>query len=126
VALSSTKSEYMSLSKASTEAIWLCRLLNNIGCPQLQPTNIYADNQSAIQLSENPRFHDRNKHIDIQVHFIREQIQAQEVKLTYCHTSAMAADILTKSLPKAKHHNCIRVLARNTGTVLASHVARPM
>jgi hypothetical protein len=110
VALSSIESEYMSLSKASIEAIWLRCLLNNIGCPQLQPTNIYVDNQSAIQLSKNPRFHDRRKHIDIQVHFICEQIQAQEVKLTYCHTSAMAADIFTKSLPKAKHHNCISLM----------------
>ena len=70
LALNSTESEYMSLSKASIEAIWLCRLLNNIGCLQLQSTNIYADNQSAIQLSENPQFHHCNKYIDIQVHFI--------------------------------------------------------
>lgn len=65
VALSSTGNEYMSLSKASREAIWLCRLLSIIGCRQLLTTNIQSDNQSAIKLSENLRFHDHSKHIDI-------------------------------------------------------------
>ena len=67
VALSSTESEYMAISKASTEAIWLRRLLYSLNCPQSAPTIIYSDNQSAIRLTENPRFHDRSKHIAIQV-----------------------------------------------------------
>lgn len=70
MALSSSESEYMSLSKVSTEAIWLRPLLNNINCSQLNLTVIYLDNQSAIQLSENPKFHDR-KHTDTQAYFIQ-------------------------------------------------------
>ena len=48
VALSSTDSEHMALAKATAEAIWLCRLPQDLGFPQSQPTLIYVDNQSAI------------------------------------------------------------------------------
>ena len=51
-----------------------------------------------------------SKHNDTQVHFIREQIQAKQIKLLYCPTSDMAADILTKSLPKAKHYTCLNLM----------------
>jgi hypothetical protein len=63
VALSSTESEYMALSKACIEAVWLRKLLQDLGFPQFEPTTIYVDNQSAIALSLNPKFHSRSKHI---------------------------------------------------------------
>ena len=69
VALSSTESEYMALSKVVAEAIWLHRLFQDLGFPQSQPTVIYVDYQSAIALSANPKFHIRSKHIDTQYHF---------------------------------------------------------
>jgi hypothetical protein len=65
MALSSTKYEYMSFSKTAIEAIWLRCLLSSLSHPQTLPTTIYCDNQSAIKLTENPKFHDRSKHIDI-------------------------------------------------------------
>ena len=110
VALSSTESEYMALSKASTDAIWLRRLLISLQCPQPNPTTIFSDNQSEIQLTINPRFHDKTKHIAIKVHFIREQVADGQVQLLYCSTSEMAADILTKSLPKPKHYHCLHLM----------------
>jgi hypothetical protein len=110
VALSSTESEYMAISKASADAIWLRWLLHSLHCPQSTPTIIYSDNQSAIKLTENPLFHDQSKHIEIQVHFVREQVVAGEVQMLYCPTSDMAADILTKSLPKSKHYHCVHLL----------------
>ena len=63
VALSTAEVEYMAASQASCEALWLLKLLVNLFGRELRPTVIYCDNQSCIQLSENPVFHDRSKHI---------------------------------------------------------------
>ena len=60
---------------------------------------IYCDNQSCINLTENPVFHDRSKHIEIMYHFIRDCVQKGVVKLEYIPTDEQVADILTKSLP---------------------------
>ena len=60
---------------------------------------IFEDNQSAIQMSKNPQFHGRARHIGIKYHFIRELVSDGTVKLRYCPTEEMIADMLTKSLP---------------------------
>ena len=69
----------MALSLATQEAIWLRRLLENVGVKQKESTVIYEDNQGAIQLSRNPKFHNRTKHIDIAFHFVREKVQDKSV-----------------------------------------------
>ena len=63
---------------------------------------INCDNQSCIQLSENPVFHDRSKHIEIKYHFIRDYVQRGAVTLQYISTNEQVADILTKSLGRGK------------------------
>ena len=70
VALSTAKAEYMAASLASCKALWLRKLLVNLFGQELRPTVIYYDNQSCIQLFENPVFHDRSNHIEIIYHFI--------------------------------------------------------
>ncbi|CAB4043298.1 Hypothetical predicted protein [Paramuricea clavata] len=62
---SSTEAEYMALSLATQEAIWLRRLLENIGVKQKESTVMCEDNQAAIQLSRNPKFHNRTKNISM-------------------------------------------------------------
>ena len=102
VALSSTEAEYIAATQATKEAIWLRRLFKDLGHPQNEPTTIYEDNQGCIQLAKNPIHHQRTKHIDIQMHFIREKIDSNEVTLTYCGTQDQLADIFTKALPRVK------------------------
>jgi hypothetical protein len=69
VALSNIESEYMALSKATIKAIWIHKLLLEIGFPQTTPTKIYLDNQNAIAFTANPKFHFRSNHnIDTQYH----------------------------------------------------------
>ena len=70
VAKSSTEAEYVALSTSSQEVIWLQRLLKVLGFVQSSPTIIFEDNQSAIELSKNPKFHNRMKHIDISYRFV--------------------------------------------------------
>ena len=102
VALSSTEAEYMALTQATKESLWLQALMMDIGARgHLEEVrNIYIDNQGAIALARNPEFHARTKHIDIQYHFVREHIESKRITLTHCPTSEMTADIFTKPLPQ--------------------------
>ena len=68
------------------------------GYPQESATIIHEDNQGCIALSKNPIFHTRTKHLDVQAHFIREQVRTNKVALNYCPTENMVADFLTKAL----------------------------
>ena len=96
----STESEYIALSGACQEAVWLRRLLADIGLEQKGPSTIYEDNQGAIELTKNPRFHNRTKHIDVSFHYIREQVNLKTVSVKYCPTNVMLADIITKGLSR--------------------------
>lgn len=104
VALSSTEAEYMALAAAAKEAVYLRRLVNEIGCFSTDlPICVYGDNISAQQLAKNHMYHARSKHIDIRYHFIRELVETKEIVLKYIDTSNMIADICTKNLSKQKH-----------------------
>ena len=100
MALSSTKDEYMALTQATKEAIWLRTFLNELGFHSNDDaTTIFEDNQSAIALAKNLVHYARTKHIDIRHHYIREKLESGDIRFEYIHTSDMVADMLTKSLP---------------------------
>jgi len=102
VALSSTEAEYMALTQATKEAIWLRGLLAELNYTQERATTLFEDNQSAIALAKNPVHHARSKHIDIQHHFIREKIESNEIEISYKSTDDMIADALTKPLARPR------------------------
>ena len=85
---------------ASQAAVWVRSLPVDVGLQQEEPSTIFEDNQGAIELSKNPKFHNRTKHIDISFHFIREQVNLKVISVKYCPTEDMLADIMTKGLPK--------------------------
>ena len=101
VSLSSTKAEYKALCSATCETIWLRRILEDVGEEQKAPTVIKCDNQSCIKLANNPMYHVRSKHIQIQHHFVREKMQSKEINLVYCNKNENV-DIFTKPLGKTK------------------------
>ncbi|KIK15363.1 hypothetical protein PISMIDRAFT_115243 [Pisolithus microcarpus 441] len=104
VALSSTEAEYMAISTAAKEAVWICTLLREIdSVTQNDPTSLHVDNQSVISLTSNAMFHDHMKHISIHHHFIQEKIELGDVSVTYLSTNEQVADILTKGLSREKH-----------------------
>lgn len=100
VTLSTTEAEYVAAASAAKEAIWLKKLLNDIGCQCSQATTLYIDNQSAIRLVKNPEFHKRTKHIDIRYHFIREKVESNELAVSFIPSNLQLADIFTKALPR--------------------------
>ncbi|KAK9688266.1 protein of unknown function (DUF4219) [Popillia japonica] len=101
VSLSSTEAEYVSLCSATTEAIWLKRLLLDLGI-ETGIVNIYEDNMPCIAISKDPMYHKRVKHIDIKYHFIREQIENKIIEPIYISTQEQIADVLTKGLSSQK------------------------
>ena len=102
VALSSSEAEYMALGSATQDAIWLQRLLCDLQVNAAGPKKILEDNQGAIAVTKNPVGHKRTKHINIKQHFVREAVQDGKIVLSYCPTSEMVADLLTKPLLRAQ------------------------
>ncbi len=102
VALSTAEAEYVSLSAAAQEAIWLRGLLAEIIGGEEKQMELLEDNQSAICMASNPVFHGRTKHVELKYHYVRDQVSKGHICLTYCPTERMIADALTKSLPANK------------------------
>ncbi|PKU83560.1 putative mitochondrial protein [Dendrobium catenatum] len=98
LARSSIEAEYRALTTAATDLIWLRRLLDEFHISTSQPTVLFCDNISAIALANNPIFHPRTKHIEINFHFIRDCIKNQVLKITHVYTEDQLADLFTKSL----------------------------
>ena len=98
VALSSTEAEYRGAAVVTCEAICLERLLKDLQEVVSDLTTIYCDNLSSIQLTKNPVFHARTKHIEVHYHFVCERVLSGEVKLQYVLTDRQTADIFTKPL----------------------------
>jgi hypothetical protein len=90
------------LCATTCEVVWLRRLLQDVGEEQKEPTMIKCDNQSSINIANNPIFHARTKHVEAQFHFVREKLQSNEIALMYCNTSENVVDIFTKPLGKIK------------------------
>ena len=106
IALSTSEAEYIALSYAVQEAIWLKLLLASFGVIVDKPIIIKEDNQGAIAIAKDPVKHTRAKHIDIRFHFLRDVVKRGDVQLEYCMTENMTADILTKSVSKNKFVKC--------------------
>ena len=104
VAVSTCEAEYISLSSTSKEAIWLRRLVHDMLCDvnpeELASTVIHSDNQGAIALAQNESINNRNKHIDIAYHYVRDVVRNKLIELKYLATTEMPADALTKPLAR--------------------------
>ena len=100
VATSSMESEYMAEYAALQELVWLRGVFKELGLLVAKPTPFFMDSKSAKDLSENPVYHKRSKHIDIKYHWIREHVNGKfpTAKLIHVSTDDMAADIFTKAL----------------------------
>lgn len=103
VALSTMEAEYMALAHAAKEAIWLRRLLAELGVSSADSTTLYTDNQAAITYAHEYQFHARSKHIDIRHHFIRERIVDSDIAVIHCASEDNSADMLTKALARPTH-----------------------
>jgi hypothetical protein len=113
VTLSSTESEYVALGEAGKEAIYIQALIKDLDVLKFkEPLVIMEDNQGAIDLSHNPKFHARTKHIDIRHHFVRDCIANNVFTVEKVESASNLADGFTKPL------------AGSAFAIFASHVTR--
>ncbi|XP_019095237.1 PREDICTED: uncharacterized protein LOC109130238 [Camelina sativa] len=99
VSRSSVESEYKGVANMVAETCWIKNLLLEMHIPIRSATLVYCDNISAIYLSNNLIQHQRTKHIEIDLHFVREKVCLGQVKVLHVPSSLQFADIFTKGLP---------------------------
>jgi len=99
VSRSSAEAEYRAVANGVAEACWLRQLMQELHCPLTKSTLVYCDNVSAIYLSTNPVQHQRTKHVEIDLHFVREKVAIGDVRVLHVPTTSQFADIFTKGLP---------------------------
>ena len=69
--------------------------------PLAKSTLVYCDNVSAVYLSTNPVQHQRTKHVEIDLHFVRDRVAVGDVRVLHVPTTSQFADIYTKGLPSS-------------------------
>ncbi|SGZ03860.1 BQ5605_C032g11026 [Microbotryum silenes-dioicae] len=116
VADSTCDAEYLGLSHAGKEAIFLRQLFGELGLSSSEPVLIYGDNQGANALTKNPVFHARTRHIRLREHFVRDMVSLGDIVIQYITTSEMTADIFTKALSRD-------LFARHRGRLGAGQLA---
>ncbi|HEV7736248.1 MAG TPA: reverse transcriptase domain-containing protein, partial [Chlamydiales bacterium] len=110
VALSSTEAEYMALTETVKHAKWMLNLANQLGFEVDLPLCLFSDSKGAKDISNNPVFHKRTKHIDIQHHFIRQQVEEGNVSVERVASLENVADVLTKALAQKQHMKMVEGL----------------
>ncbi|GKD83225.1 ribonuclease H-like domain-containing protein [Tanacetum coccineum] len=104
ISKSSTEAEYRALASVTSKAIWILKILKDLKCFNLLPVKVFCDSNSAIKIAANPIFHERTKHLEIDLHFVREKIIAGVIKTVKIETANQIANVLTKGLDTKQHN----------------------
>lgn len=99
VARSTAESEYKSASIAAQIISGLRNLLEEMGFPQTDATQIGGDNQAALAQLKSKLSGSKARHVKVDFHYVKELIESKDVSFYYTPTEDMVADIMTKALP---------------------------
>ncbi|KAG7537199.1 hypothetical protein ISN44_As13g011190 [Arabidopsis suecica] len=99
VSRSSAEAEYRGVANAVAELTWLRNLFLEMRFPLQKASVVFCDNVSAVYLSSNPVQHQRTKHVEIDIHFVRERVALGQIKVFHIPSPQQYADIFTKGLP---------------------------
>ena len=114
VALSTTEAEFVAAVSAGQEVLWLRNLLTEFGFDVSAASRLRIDNLSALSVAKNPEHHGRMKHLDLRFYWLRDEVAKGRIEVVHLCTSHMPADILTKSLPKPKVLEMVKMLGLGT------------
>jgi hypothetical protein len=101
VSRSSAEAEYRAVANGVAEATWLRQLLHELQAPPSRCTLVYCDNINVVYLSTNPIQHQRTKHVEIDLHFVRENVAIGQVRVLHVPTTSQFADIFMKGVPSS-------------------------
>ncbi|GJS63466.1 ribonuclease H-like domain-containing protein [Tanacetum coccineum] len=104
---SSTEAEYRALASVTSEVIWI---LKDLKIENLLPVNLHCDSNSAIKIAANPVFHERTKHLEIDLHFVREKILKGVVKTVKVDSTNQIEDIFTKGFGTLQYKSFLETL----------------
>jgi hypothetical protein len=110
IALSTAEAEYVAAAHATKEVLWLRSFLQELDSLVAGPTILKCDNQSAIALCKDNKFHARTKHMDIRYHFVREAVEAGTITMEYVVSEENVADLLTKPLGRTRHEKLTEMM----------------
>ncbi|XP_026377700.1 uncharacterized protein LOC113271997 [Papaver somniferum] len=100
VSRSSAEAEYRRVANAVAETTCLRNLLLELHIPLRRATIVYCDNISAIYMTGDPVQHQRTKHVEIDIHFVRERVRIGDIHVLHIPSDSQYADIFTKGLPR--------------------------
>ncbi|RVW68482.1 Retrovirus-related Pol polyprotein from transposon RE2 [Vitis vinifera] len=98
----STEVEYKALANAATKIQWIKYLLTNLCVPIAHSLILWCDNIGATYLASNPLFHARTKHIEIDFHYVHDQVLRGQLHVQFVSTKDQYADALTKPLTSSR------------------------
>ncbi|GAW05279.1 Gag-Pol polyprotein [Lentinula edodes] len=110
VALSTTESEYIGLSRATQQAVWLTSFLSEVDLSQEGPVDMLGDNFGSVCLTENSKRHVLVKHIEMCHHYVQEKVASGEVRIRQIQSGENVADIFTKALNGTIHSKLVSLL----------------
>ncbi|KAK8913906.1 hypothetical protein KSP39_PZI024435 [Platanthera zijinensis] len=106
VSRSSAEAEYRSMASTTCELKWMRALMFDLGEVYDYPLPMFCDNKAAIYISKNPVFHERTKHIEVDCHFIREEVLKGQICTPFVTSDKELADIFTKPVSTSFFHIC--------------------
>ncbi|RDY10304.1 hypothetical protein CR513_05197, partial [Mucuna pruriens] len=109
VALSTTETEFISITEACKEFLWVKKFLQELGFVQ-DKYLLFCDSQSAIHLGKNSTFHSRSKHINVRYHWTRDALDAKLLELAKVYTDDNSVDMMTKVVPRGKFEACCEIV----------------
>ena len=108
--LSSTEAEFRGMAKGLYDLLWLINLLTEVGFPPCSAMNLFCENKAAIDISHNPIQHDRTKHVEVDRHFIKENLEEKIIQFPFVKSEDQLADILTKAISSRNFNDSLEKL----------------
>ncbi|KAL0405762.1 UNVERIFIED_CONTAM: Retrovirus-related Pol polyprotein from transposon RE2 [Sesamum latifolium] len=114
VSRSSAEAEYRSMGSTVCENLWISYILQEFGVSISVPISFHCDNKVAIHITENPVFHERTKHLDIDCHLVRDHFKRGFILPQHIPSQQQVADLFTKALPAAPFARLLSKLAMHS------------